>query len=102
MEMSRKFSDFFVLLFPSTEPPFLSFLFCHLRSGLELKVPVGKGTFPIVNKACRGLLSGALKPQTLIHSLVKESMGARAPTLTAWLVFCLPRRLGEFPSWLSG
>ena len=41
VEMSRKFYAFFALLFPSTESPFLSFLFCQLRSGLEIKVRVG-------------------------------------------------------------
>ena len=80
--MPLKFYDFFVLLFLYSESSFLSFLFYQLRRGLEIKVQVEEGTFPIVNKACGELFSGALKPQTLINSHIKECIEAHAPTLT--------------------
>ena len=52
VETSCKFYGFSVLLFPQTESPFFSFLFYQLRSGLEVKVPLGVGTRPVVNQAC--------------------------------------------------
>ena len=81
--MPHKVYGFFALLFFSTESPFLSFLLYQLRRGLEIKVHVGVGTLPIIKKACGELLSGALKPQMLISSHIKE---------------CIE----EFPSWRSG
>ena len=59
---------------------------------------MGIGTLPIVNNACGEgtflqytrpvgiLLSGALKPQMLINSHIKECIEACAPTLTTWVI----------------
>ena len=98
VEMSHKFFDFFVLLFPLTESPFLSFLFYQLRSGLEIKVHVGIVTPSIVNKWVEILLSGALKTQMLINGHIKECIEAHAPTLTTWVII-LPQKDGANRRW---
>ena len=57
--------------------PFSSHKLSH--RGLGINVHLGIGTLPIVNKPMDMLLLGALMPQMLINSHIKE---AHAPTLT--------------------
>ena len=54
--------------------------------GLGVNVYLGIGPLPIVNRPVGMLLSGALKPQMLINSHIKECIEAHAPTLTTWVI----------------
>ena len=59
---------------------------CKLsHRGLGIKVHLGVGPLPTVNRPVGMLLPGALKPQTFISGHVNEGIEAQAPPPTPWV-----------------